>query len=143
MNKNVQKISVEKGITVVVKAHGNLDIKGWEQSDVGIITDINVQKVRHEKDLLRLLFVEDCDLSIPNDVKLMVERVSGNTQIQNINVPITINRVYGDLALRDVGPVTVSKVGQNCLLENEDGDFSISRLGCNLKGQPKSRRMSW
>lgn len=99
MNKNVQKISVEKGITVVVKAHGNLDIKGWEQSDVGIITDINVQKVRHEKDLLRLLFVEDCDLSIPNDVKLMVERVSGNTQIQNINVPITINRVYGDLAL--------------------------------------------
>ncbi|MCJ7625404.1 MAG: hypothetical protein MUO76_18045 [Anaerolineaceae bacterium] len=135
MNNNVQKISVEEGITVVVKAHGNLDIQGWEQPDVAITTDINVQKVRHEKDLLRLLFVEDCDLSIPDDVKLIIERASGNTRIRNINLPITINRVYGNLALRDVGPVTISKVAGNCLVENVKGDLNISKVGGNLKGQ--------
>ena len=134
MNRNEQRISIPENAALVIKAHGNLDIKGWDQSDVGIITDINVQKVRHEAEILRLLFVEDCELSIPKGINLIIERASGDARIRDIKTPIVVNRVYGNLALQDVNQVTVSKIGGDCLIENIGGDLIVSRTYGNLKG---------
>ena len=134
MNRNEQRISIPEEVALVIKAHGNLDIKGWDQSDVGIITDINVQKVRHEAEILRLLFVEDCELSIPKGINLIIERASGDARIRDIKTPIVVNRVYGNLALQDVNQVTVSKIGGDCLIENIGGDLIVSRTYGNLKG---------
>jgi hypothetical protein len=72
VEKSQQIISVEPDVTIVVKAHGNMDIQGWDRPEVGIITDINVQKIRHEKNLLRLIFVEDCELSVPENSSIII-----------------------------------------------------------------------
>ena len=135
MDKSQQIIAVEPDITIMVRAHGNLDVKGWERSEVGIVTDINVQKVRHEKKLLRLLFVEDCELTIPDSGSLIVERVSGNVRIQDLHNNLSIMRVQGKLALRNVGDVSVSRVSEDCLLENVNGKIEMMRIGDTLKGK--------
>jgi hypothetical protein len=135
MSKNQQFISVEPDSTIFVKAHGNLDIRGWEKDEVGITTDINVQRIRHEKKLLRLLFVEDCELMVPPGCKVIIERASGNARVRNLSEPIVINRVQGDLAVQDLGGVTIARVSDNCLLENIHDNVHISRVGGNLKGK--------
>ena len=48
--KHQQKIVLIGGEQVKVKAHASLDIEGWEQPEVLINTDLNVQKISHEKD---------------------------------------------------------------------------------------------
>lgn len=134
MEKNQQIISVEPDVTIYVKAHGNLDVNGWDRSEVGIVTDINVQKVRHENKLLRLLFVEDCELCIPKDVRLIVERVSGNARLRNLVCELTINKIQGKLAVQNVQTINVSRVAEDCLLENIAGKIEVGRIGENLKG---------
>jgi hypothetical protein len=135
MSKNQQFISVEPDSTIFVKAHGNLDIRGWERAEVGITTDINVQRIRHEKKLLRLLFVEDCELMVPPTCKVIIERASGNARVRDLNEPVIINKVQGDLALQNVGGVTIARVSDDCLLENIHANVHISRVGGNLKGK--------
>ncbi len=135
MNKNQQMISVEPDVTIVVKAHGNLDVQGWEHPEVGIVTDINVQKIRHENKLLRMLFVEDCELSIPQDGRLIIERVSGNARLRNLTNQLTINKVQGSLAIQNAKTVTISRVSDNCILENIEGAIEIGKVGENLKGK--------
>ncbi len=135
MNKNQQMISVEPDVTIVVKAHGNLDVQGWERSEVGIVTDINVQKIRHENKLLRMLFVEDCELSIPQGGRLIVERVSGNARLRNLTNQLTVNKVQGNLAIQNVQTVSISRVADDCILENIEGVVEVGRIGENLKGK--------
>lgn len=135
MEKSQQIITVEPDVTIVVKAHGNLDVIGWDRPEVGISTDINVQKIRHEKNLLRLLFVEDCELSMPGTGSLIVERVSGNARLRDLQNPLSINKVQGKLALRNLQKVSVSRVADDCLLENIHGQIEIGRIGENLRGK--------
>jgi hypothetical protein len=135
MSKNQQFISVEPGSTIYVKAHGNLDIRGWDRTEVGITTDINVQRIRHEKKLLRLLFVEDCEVMVPAGCKVIIERASGNARVRDLTDPIVINKVQGDLALQNLDGVTIARVSDNCLLENVHGNVHIMRIGGNLKGK--------
>jgi len=135
MDKNQQIISVEADATIYVKAHGNLDVLGWERPEVGILTDINVQKIRQEKKVLRLLFVEDCELSIPADVNLVVDRVSGDARFRRLNGALEIRKLLGNAAFQRVANVSTGKISADCLIENVSGPVNISRIGGDLKGK--------
>jgi hypothetical protein len=135
VDRSQQIIAVEEDVTIVVKAHGNLDVIGWDRPEVGITTDINVQKVRHEKNLLRLLFVEDCELSVPQTSSLIIERVSENVRLRDIQQMVTINRVQGNLTVRNVQQININRVSEDCLLENIGGEIEIGRIGETLKGK--------
>ena len=135
MDKYQQIISVESDVTIVVRAHGNLDVHQWDRPELGIITDINVQKIRHENKLLRLLFVEDCDLSIPKNRELIIERVSENARLRDLENPLTINAVGGRLALQNIVSAVIGRVSESCLLENISGKLKIGRVGDKLTGK--------
>jgi hypothetical protein len=135
MEKNQQIISVEPDVTIVVRAHGNLDVQGWKRAEVGIVTDINVQKIRHENKLLRLIFVEDCELSVPAGVPLIIDRVSDNARLRNLGNPLTINKVQGSLTLQNIRSVSVGRVSDACLIENVEGNVKLGKIGENLKGK--------
>jgi hypothetical protein len=135
VERSQQIIAVEAEVTIVVKAHGNLDIIGWDRPEVGITTDINVQKIRHEKNLLRLLFVEDCELSVPQTASLIIERVSENVRMRDIQKLVTVNRVQGNLTVRNACQINISRVSEDCLLENIEGEVEIGRVGETLKGK--------
>jgi hypothetical protein len=61
--------------------------------------------------------------------------VSGNARLRNINSQLTINKVQGKLALQNVNAINVSRVSDDCLLENIHGKIEIGRIGDNLKGK--------
>ena len=134
MSKNRQVISVGEDTAIVIKAHGNLDVKGTPEWEISISTDINVQKIRHEGDMLRLLFVEDCDLTVPQNSKVIIERTGENARIRDINQMIEIYKVSGDLALQNTGKVTVSRIGGDCLLEKVNDELTIEKIYGDLKG---------
>lgn len=135
MEKSQQIIAIEPGITITVRAHGNLDVRGWDTAEVGITTDINVQKIRNEKNLLRLLFVEDCELSVPKTCNLNIERVSGNARLRDLEGEIKVFKVQENLALQNINSATVGNISDDCLLENIRGEIEIRRVGENLRGK--------
>jgi hypothetical protein len=135
MEKHQQIISVEPDVTIVVRAHGNLDIHRWDRPELGILTDINVEKIRHENKLLRLLFVEDCELSVPDKGEIIIERVSENARVRDIKNPLTINKIGGKLALQNVAAAQIGRVSEDCLLENIPGKVQIGKIGDKLTGK--------
>jgi hypothetical protein len=135
MEKYQQIISVEPDVTIVVRAHGNLDVHRWDRPELGIITDINVEKIRHENKLLRLLFVEDCELSVPDQGEIIIERVSENARVRDIKNPLTINKIGGKLAVQNVNSVRIGRVSEDCLLENIPNLVQIGRIGDKLTGK--------
>ena len=134
MSKNRQVISVSEDTIIVIKAHGNLDVKGTPEWEISISTDINVQKIRHEGDMLRLLFVEDCELTVPQNAKVVIERAGENARVREINETMEIYKVSGDLALQNTGKVSVSRIGGDCLLEKIHDDLVIEKMYGDLKG---------
>lgn len=135
MEKYQQIIAVEPDVTIVVRAHSNLDVHQWERPELGIITDINVQKIRHENKLLRMLFVEDCELCVPKNREVIIDRVSENARVRDLQNPLTINKVGGRLALQNVNSVVVGRVSESCLVENIAGTLKIGKVGDHLTGK--------
>lgn len=135
MERYQQVIAVEPDVTILIRAHGNLDVHQWERPELGIVTDINVQKIRHESKLLRLLFVEDCELSVPSNRELIIDRVSDNARLKDLQNPLTINKVGGRLALQNVNSAVVGRVSDSCLLENIRGSLKIGKIGDQLTGK--------
>ncbi len=135
MEKYQQIIAVEPDVTIVVRAHSNLDVHQWDRAELGIITDINVQKIRHENKLLRMLFVEDCELSVPKNREVIIDRVSENARVRDLSNPLTINKVGGRLVLQNIESAVVGRVSESCLIENVAGKLKIGKVGDNLTGK--------
>jgi hypothetical protein len=133
--KHQQKIVLIGGEQVKVKAHASLDIEGWEQPEVLIKTDLNVQKISHEKDELSLIFMDDCELKVPKDVKVVIDRANGNARVRDLSGNLEINRVNGNLAVQNTRKTDISKVSGNCLVQDILDDLTVNQVFGSFKGK--------
>ena len=112
---------------VIEKVEGNLVIRGWERPEVLInYGDEESLTLNQSEGAISLRCEEDCAIQTPHGTTLIVQRAEGDSQIYGVHGDITIERVEGNLQLRELSSVT---------LEQAEGDFLAKQIHGNLRVQ--------
>jgi len=135
MGKTQQTFQIKSNEKIFVRSHANLDIQGWEKPELNIITDLRVQRLERDEDSIRFVFVDDCEMSLPFDANLNIDRASGNARIRNLNNSLKIRRVAGNLALQKTADVEVEGINGNCLVQDIQGSLEVERIVGHLRGE--------
>lgn len=135
MGKTQQTFQVKTDEKIYIRAHGNLDIQGWEKSELSIRTDLKVQRLERSEDAFRFVFVDDCDMSLPVDATVYLDRASGNARVRNLTKRLRIRRVNGTLALQNTADVEVEGISGSCLVQEIGGDLDIEKIDGSLRGE--------
>ena len=128
-------ISVEDISKINIRSHGNLDLSGWEKNEVWINTDLNVQRTRREGGGLYLIFVDDCEIKVPYQTKLEIDRASGNARIRDVQADVMVKHISGNLAVQNVNNIQAERVSGSLLVEEVKGELKVGKVSGNFKGR--------
>jgi DUF4097 and DUF4098 domain-containing protein YvlB len=128
-------ISVTDHTMIVIKTHADLILQGWDRLEVEVLSgESHGLTVAREDDLVRIHTSDDLDLRVPSVAQITVERVSGDANLRDISGPLQIQRVGGDLSLKNVDAVEIMSVGGDCAMASSSGALSVQRIGGDFSG---------
>ncbi len=131
MNKKMY--AIDENITILVKAHADLALQGWEQKEVYPLTDRrHTLSVQMEGEIMRVTLLDDGEIFVPAGASVQVERVGGDAYIRRLNGKLAVERVGGDLALQDTADAAISTVGGDCIAVGVTGALAVHRVGGDL-----------
>ncbi len=119
------------GISEIVldKILGNLQIKGWDHSDILIKTSAASDLPSEIQDgTLRIESKGNCLLRAPYDSIIRIESVQGNARIKLVDGTVHIDRIQGSLALRNVGSTQATVIQGDLLARQIVGDLHIDQV---------------
>lgn len=125
-----QKFS-STGISEIVLDNivGNLQIKGWDHSDILLKTSSATDSPsKTHEGILHIDSTGNCLLRTPYDTIIRIGMVKGNTRIKMIDGTVHIDRIQGNLALRNVGSTQATVVQGNLLARQIIGDLHIDQV---------------
>ncbi len=120
---------------VQVKASGDLALKGHERQEVSAVSRYTGNlTMRQEGDVLQIVCLDDCSLTVPTGSTIIIERAAGDARISNVTGSLKVQNVGGDLALFETGQVEIEKVGGDLLAHHLHGGFTIQQIGGDFTG---------
>lgn len=124
---------VGESMTILVRAHADLALQGWDKMEVYPIDDgRQAPVVQTEGEILRVTFADDGELLVPEGASVQVERVSGDAHIRNLTGKLAVERVGGDLSVQNVAEAAFSNIGGDCEVLGISGALAIHRVGGDL-----------
>jgi hypothetical protein len=121
---------------VQIKANGDLSLKGTDRQEVSAATRYTANlTLRQEGEVIQVICLDDCSVSLPSGATVSVERVGGDSRVTNLTGALHMQKVGGDLALIEVGAVDIERVGGDCLAKDIQGSLNIQQVGGDFTGQ--------
>ncbi len=130
-----QTISLSGKNSIVIKAHGNLSLQGWDQPDARLlIDDIHNLRISQDGEALQVISLEDCDLMVPEGIAVRIDKTGGDAYVRGIQGKLEIQKVGGNLSVEDVSDLDIGQVGGDCLVHRINGQLAGSRFGGDCSG---------
>jgi hypothetical protein len=123
---------------VVLFVTGDLRLKGQDALEVVAKSDDPEDlSFESQDDQVTIRCNSDCGVRVPRAARVHLAGVNGNAFIKALDAELAIDRIDGNLELRNVGPTRVGQVSGNLFAKNVDGDLSIERVD----GEISARRV--
>lgn len=131
MSQNI--FPIHDNTTIVLKMHADLDLQGWERADASAVCrHRNLKVMQGEGGRLHIVCTDDCVLSLPKHVNILIETVGGDLNVRDLDQPLSIRHVGGDLTVLDVVALEVDKVGGDAAIYDIPGMVAVRRVGGDL-----------
>jgi hypothetical protein len=125
-----QSISLNGVHLIVIKAHGDLNLQGWDQPEMRVlIGETRSVRVSQEGDALHITCLDACDLSVPAGMAVCLEKVGGDCFVRSLTGSLNVQKVGGDLAIAGAGDIEIAQVGGDCQVSQGTGRLSVSHIG--------------
>src|SRR5512133_2633096 len=125
-------IPIGENTTVIVKASGDLFLKGEEQNEVRFQGSEDRIRVNQTNDTLYVETHASMDLDVPRRANVIVEKVGGSAFLQDLDGSLGIQKISGDLALRRMGTVRIEKVSGSCLVDGVSDALTVGKVGGDM-----------
>lgn len=130
-----QIFTVPENAQINIRAHSDLNLVGWEKSEVHANGDSRrAVSVQNNGNIYTITCSDDCDLTVPANSRLVVERVGGDAHMNNLVGGLLVQKVGGDLSIQQAGPLEILSIGGDCLIYDIRGSLNIQRVGGDLTG---------
>ena len=124
MEKQVIPTSETPHITL--KVDGELTIKGSDELEVVARSDFaNNLSLDQNGDNISIDSQANCTVRLPRESIIVIEACTGNTSVKTVEGSLNIQKIQGNLFLRNVGVVHVERVSGNLFAKHVDGDFNM------------------
>jgi hypothetical protein len=110
---------------------GNLQVRGWDNSQVSIQANMDDLNVQQEADKLRVNCQGNCSLRVPEDASLRVEVVHGNAYFKNISNHIVIEESKGSLSLRSIHSAQLGSIHGELTCKDFTADLAANQVHGN------------
>jgi hypothetical protein len=128
-------LEIGENVVVVVKAHGDLDLQGRDQTEIHILCgDIRSLRSHLEDEMLYITCMEDCIVIVPAGNPVCVEKTGGDAYIRGLNGRLEIQKVGGDLVVQQTAAAEIGSVGGDCLVGQVNGKLDVQRVGGDFTG---------
>lgn len=114
---------------VIDSVDGDLSVVGWDGEDILLKTDEDTLTLQQQGDALTFSSTDDVSLRIPRDALLTIGHVNGDMALRGVLGNIMIQEIRNDLSVRDVGAVTIDRVGADLSLRSAKGDLYVKNVG--------------
>jgi SHOCT-like domain len=108
---------------------GDLQVVGWERSELMAKTDGNKLEQSGTGGALEIACDADLILYVPRDASLNIKSVGGDADLRALVGFTKMTGVGGDLSLRNIGPMEIDNVGGDLSLRGCSGDFYAKNIG--------------
>jgi hypothetical protein len=132
----MERFPLNDGSIVVVRAAGDVCVRGWEQMDMQALCDSGgLVQTQQQNGNVYVVSKSDLCLSLPVGVPVRLEHISGDALITGLVGRSEVQKVGGDLAIERCGEVNIGVVGGDLLLREISGAVVIQKVGGDLNGE--------
>ena len=140
-----QSVTTSDSPKVILNVKGNLALKGREENEViAKSSDPSGLSIEQSDDQVTITCRADASVIVPFSAQILIEEVAGDGSLKSLDGEVNVQRVYGDLSLRSVGPVSIERVSGNLTanlglrFEKNDGvDQSGKLVATNSSWSPR------
>jgi hypothetical protein len=119
-----------------IKASGDLALKGHDRAEILAVSRYTGDlSMKQEGEVFQITCLDDCSVTVPAASKVIMERVAGDGRVTGLTGTLQIQKVGGDLALLQVGPVEIEKVGGDFIAQHILGSLVIQQTGGDFTGE--------
>ena len=136
MSANPNLYPLDESNTLLVRAAGDVFIRGWDQPGVEVLCDgERAFNAEPEQKLARIVAKGDLYMSVPAAVAVRVEYASGDTLITGLRGRLDIQKASGDLSIEKCAQVDLGVAGGDLLVRQISGPFNIQRVSGDFRGE--------
>jgi hypothetical protein len=110
---------------------GSLQVKGWDRPEVSVKAQPDDLNVEEQEDVLHLSCQGDCMVRLPSGASVRVGKVQGEARFKFLDDNLQIDKIAGNLTLRNLAEVQVESVDGALNARNIAGDLLAERISGN------------
>lgn len=114
---------------ISLRAGGDLAVHGWEESRIQVEADGEQPVLEQNEETIVLDCRADCVVSLPFDSRLAIEVVNGDASIADVHGAMNVEKVQGDLAVRNGGTLALGRIQGDLHVSNANGSLVARRVG--------------
>ena len=113
---------------IIDRVSGNLQVKGWEESQVVVKANSHDLQLEVQDDMIRLTCAGSCEIRLPTGALVKVNTVKGNAQVRYLDDPLSIGSVHGSLFLRNVAETNIEAVHGELMARQVTGNLHAGQV---------------
>jgi hypothetical protein len=136
MTMDKQFVTTSPTPNILLEVSGDLRLKGQDSMEVSARSD-HPEDLRIEPadDQIIIHATGDCNVRVPRLALVKVRSVQGDAIIKGLEGELTIDKVDGNLEMRNTGAVKVSHINGDLSAKNVDGNLTIDSVNGNLSAR--------
>jgi len=125
-----KRISVGSQPTIKIESvEGDLRLVGWDVDEILVRSDEEALALQQNGDEISITCQDDLALNVPKDSTVHIRTVNGDMSVRGLTGDFEAELVNGDVAIRDVGKVSLGAVESDFSLRGAKGDVRVKSLG--------------
>ena len=146
--KNIKTIESPK--IIISQVRGNLNLKGWNQTEVRFSSTVETGLIEEHEEELRISCTGNCSLRVPHQAVIEIKQVGGHLNAKTLDGELLVGKAGGNVVLKDIaktrfeiiggqlsakrvrGDLQINSIGGSVVVQDVDGQFAANAVGANL-----------
>jgi len=132
-----KRLSVGPQPSITIESvEGDLRLVGWDNDEILTKADEEAFSLQQNGDEISIACQDDLSLTVPKNSHVHILLAKGDMSIRGLAGDFEVDTVHGDVAIRDVGTVSMGAVESDFSLRGAKGDVHVKSVGgdASLRG---------
>ncbi|MEN8173273.1 MAG: hypothetical protein ABFS03_10385 [Chloroflexota bacterium] len=114
---------------VIIEVGGNLNLKGWDQTEVRFLANNGDGQIEELDQEIRINCPGNCMLRVPHSANIEIQQVGGQLHIKALEGNLNIGKVGANIVLKDVAAAQIENIGGQLSAKRIRGDLHVESIG--------------
>jgi len=114
---------------VILQVGGNLNLKGWDQTEVRFSANTEDGQIEELDQEIRVNCPGNCLLRVPHKAMIEIQQVGGQLLVKALDGELVVGTVGANIVMKDVAAARLENVGGQLSAKRVRGDLQVESVG--------------